>query len=191
MKNQLVVLVGSMFLCSLLLYAVSVGASETVTTEPGARSYNFVSSYSVSIDAPVEVVWLHIRDLGAWMYDFEMSHVSGVPGDVGEVIRLYADQDFLMQVVESIPQELLVMANLPSNFKGEKSTGIGVVTMKQIESVTVVTLTMSRRYTWNGQGESPQKLTRQSHSFQADTKARWARFLNRLKLLAEGQSNSD
>ncbi len=180
MKNVMTVLIGSLLLCS-----VDVSASETITTEPNENSYNFVSSYSVLIDAPAEVVWPHLRNLGAWMYEFEMSNVSGEPGQLGEVMRLYEGQDFLVQIIEAIPQKLLVMANLPSGFKGEKSTGIGVTTLTQIESATRVTLTMSRRYTWTGEGENTQKLTRQSQSFREDTKARWVRFLKRLKLIAE------
>jgi hypothetical protein len=164
-------------------------ASETITVEPDGDSYHFVSHYSVAIDAPAEAVWEHLVRLDSWMYELDMSLVSGSPGQEGEVRRLYAGQDFLVQVTKVIPNELLVVVNLPSTFNGEHSTGIVVTTLHEAEGTTAVDMTMSRRYTWQGDGENPMKRQRESKEFAESTKAMWQDgFLGRLRSLAEGRA---
>ncbi len=161
-------------------------ASAMLAVEPDSDSYHFVSHYRVSIDAPPDTVWEHLIDLGSWMYEFELQHVSGDPRKAGEVLRLYAEQNFFVQITKAIPSELLVIANLPSTFKGEFSTGIGVMTLHEIGAKTVVDLTMSRRYSWREEGENPMKRIRESSAFNQNTDAMWQdRFLERLRALSE------
>ena len=169
-----------------LVLSSEARASDTITLEPNHRSYHYVSHYSVAIGAPVEVVWEHLINLGSWMYEFEMALASGTPGEVGEVRRLFAEQDFFVQITKIIPNELLVFANLPSTFKGEFSTGIGVITLHESRGTTTVNMTMSRRYSWESEGLNPQKKTRESQEFSQNTRAMWQdRFLAKLRSLAE------
>ena len=119
------------------------------------------------------------------MYDFEMSHVSGMWGEEGEVLRLYSGQDFFSQITSAVPNELLVVANLPSKFKGEYSTGIAVITLNETQGKTTVDLTISRRFTWQGEGINPMKSTRESPEFIKNTRTMWDRFLEKLRALSE------
>ena len=169
----------------MLLCSLSMQASDTITTEPGDDAYRFVSHYRIRIDAPVEIVWSHLIDLGSWMYDFEMSHVSGVAGKEGEVLRLYPGQDFFSQIISIVPNELLVVANLPIAFKGEMATGVTVITLNAFQDRTTVDLTISRRFTWQAEGENPMKSARESPEFVERTRAMWGRFLEKLRALSE------
>lgn len=176
-----------------LLYSAELQASEAITHEPDGSSYQFVSHYRVTIDASAETVWNHLIDLGSWMFEFEMTHVSGTPGREGEIRRLYAGQDFLMQIIHAVPEELLVIANLPSTFKGEYSTGIGVMSLVAADGQTTVDLTMSRRYSWDAKDQNPMQQVRESPEFIENTRAMWEdRFLQRLRSLSEdGNVESD
>ncbi len=174
------------FALLVVLLFSSAGAVESVVAEHGSDAYHYVSSHSISIDAAPDVVWVHLERLDSWMYEFELSHVAGEPGRPGEVLRLYPEQAFFVQILEIDAPKLLVMANLPSVFGDESSTGLGVVSLHERADGTEVALTMSRRYTWLGEGENPQLATRSSAAFQEATNAMWGRFLDRLTTLAEG-----
>lgn len=173
-----------MLICT-MLFSASIAASGTLTPEPGSGSYQFVSHYRIEIDAPVPTVWKQLVDVGAWMYEFDMTLESGLPGETGEIRRLYSGQDFFVQITKVVPNELLAMANLPSTFNGEYSTGVGVITLNASKRGTVVDLTMSRRYEWRGEGDNPMRATRASEGFNSTTDATWGRFLERLRTLAE------
>ena len=167
-------------------WALPAFAGGTITPEPGDDSYRFDAHYRITIDAPVEVVWPQLMDLGSWMVDFAMSHVSGEAGKTGEVLRLYPEQDFLVQITSIVPNESLVVANLPVRFKGEFSTGTTVITLYGSEGRTTVDLTMSRRYTWEQEGENPFRALRSSPEFTENSSAMWNRFLEQLRTLSEG-----
>ncbi len=173
-----------LLLTVLLLASSILFASETLTEEPDDNSYNYVSHYSIEINAPVEVVWSNLVNFGSWMYEFEMETISGQGELEGQVLRLYEGQDFFMQVTKAIDNELLVIVNLPSSMEGELSTGIAVTSMREINGNTTVNLTMSRRYTWSGRGENHLKSRRQSKTFNDNTRALWNRFLGRLAELS-------
>ncbi len=169
-------------------FGVSPAFSAALTPEPDSSTYNFVTHYRVVINAPRADVWPVLVDLKSWMYEFELATLSGQPGQEGQVLRLYAGQDFKVQVLRVVPDELLVLANLPMTFEDEFVTGIGVMTLHETDSGTEVALTMSRRYTWNGEGDNPLRVTRSSAAFQDRTRAMWQdRFLERLKMLAESK----
>ncbi|MDJ0910109.1 MAG: hypothetical protein QNI99_13010 [Woeseiaceae bacterium] len=175
-------------LCALAALAcmTDVHASESISSEPGGEAYYFSSHYTVEIDAPVSAVWDQLIDLGSWMYEFEMSLESGAPGEEGEVRRLYAEQDFFIQTIKAIPNELLVFANLPATFNGEESTGVTVISLSEADGVTTVSLTMSRRFSWAGTEPNPMRAMRESPDFQERTRAMWEdRFLGRLRSLIE------
>ncbi len=171
--------------CALFLAASLAFASETLTDEPEGNSYNFVTHYSVEIDAPAKIVWKHLVDLGAWMYDFEMKPISGHDALEGRVLRLYEGQDFRVQITKVIPGKLLVITNLPSTMDGELlAGGTSVTTLTEHAGKTTVELTMSRRYVWNSRGENHLKTRRQSETFSKNTRATWNRFLGKLSVLA-------
>jgi len=176
--------VAALLFIAVVLSTVS-HASDQITVEPDKDTYHFVSQYSIEVAAPNEVVWKHLTNLGSWMYEFEMSHYSGKVGQVGEVFRLYPQQDFLVQITSLVPDKTLVIANLPSTIGGERSTGVGVITLNKIRGKTIVNLIMSRRYTWLGQGSNPLKATRESMAFQKNTRATWNKFLEKLRSLSE------
>ncbi len=183
-----------MILLRLALYAAAIAsipsavASETVTPEPDHSAYHFVSHFSVDIEASAEDVWPQLRDLGSWMYEFDLTLESGEAGEKGEVRRLYAGQDFFIQVTRIIPEKLLVFANLPSSFNGEHSTGVAIISITEAGGTSTVSLTMSRRYRWDGEGENPNMALRESDEFQERTRSMWQdRFLGRLKSLVESR----
>lgn len=175
---------GLIFTLILFLSAQSI-AFESVVSEPDDNAYNYVSHYRIEIEAQPQTVWKHLKNLGSWMVDFEMSHVSGTEGAVGEVLRLYPQQDFFCQITALVPNELLVIANLPVTFKGEFSTGAGIITLNETKNGAVVDVTMSRRYTWEGEGSNPMKGMRESADFQQGSQATWNKFLEKLRSLSE------
>ena len=161
-------------------------ASETVTAEPGGSAYHYVAHYSVEISASAAEVWEHLVNVGSWMYELDLTLESGTAGQEGEVRRLYAGQDFFIEITKVIPNKLLVFVNLPTTFDGEYSTGVAVITLDEFDGVTRVNLTMSRRYTWDRAEPNPYRSNRESAEFQERTRAMWEdRFLNRLRSLAE------
>lgn len=139
----------------LILYIAFVssalGNSESLTTEPGLETYNLVTHYRVIIAAPPTRVWPILIDLKSWMFDFELSTLSGKPGTEGQVLQLYAGQEFKVQVTKVIANKMMAIVNLPMTFKDEFVTGIGVMTLHPTPIGTEVSLTMSRRYTWTGE----------------------------------------
>lgn len=172
-----------------LMASTAIANSEALTPEPSPDAYSFVTHYRIPIDAPKAQVWPYLVDLKAWMYEFELSPISGHPAQEGQILRLYTGQDFKIQITKVIPNEMLAISNLPMTFKDEHVTGVGVMTLHDKGDGTEVSLTMSRRYTWKGEGENPLRATRNSEDFHAQTKAMWqSRFLARLKCLAEGHT---
>ena len=170
-----------------LMFAKS-WSSAAVTFEPKTDSYHFVTHYRINIDAPPATVWQHLIDLKSWMYEFELSQLHGASGQPGQVLRLYENQDFEVLVTAAIDERMLAIANLPLTFRQEYGTGNGVMTLHNTETGTELSLTMTRRYTWKGEGENPLLLQRQSTAFQQRTRDMWqGRFLTRLKELAEAQ----
>lgn len=160
-------------------------ANETLTDEPDNSAYHFTTSYQVEVNAPANKVWTHAINFGSWMVDFDMLHHSGQRGQVGEVMRLYKEQDFFIQAIAMVPYSSITIANLPSTFQGERSTGVGVIHLIETGGKTTVSLTMSRRYVWVGEGVNTMKEVRQTQRFIDGTRNTWKRFLGQLKLLAE------
>lgn len=172
--------------------SMSLASSETLTVEPDGEAYSFVSHYRISIDASADAVWEALLDFESWMVDFELSTVSGSPGTVGHVARLYGGQDFLIQVTAAEPQRMLSVANLPLSFNGEFGTGVALFTLHECGDSTEVSLSMSRRYSPEGEGFRELRATRQSREFQERTRTMWKdRFLERLKANAEGLRKAD
>ncbi|MFK7915161.1 MAG: SRPBCC domain-containing protein [Pseudomonadales bacterium] len=173
---------------SLALLSTLAIASESLIDEPDGKTYNFVSHYSIEIDAPAHQVWKHLINLGSWMIDFEMAPVSGFDTLEGRVLRLYEGQDFHVQITKAIPSKLLVLTNLPMSMEGEQlASGTSVTTLTESAGKTTVGLTMSRRYVWTKPGENHLKARRQSETFIKNTRATWGRFLQKLSDLSSNE----
>ena len=160
-------------------------AEDFISQESAVNTYNYVSSYEIAINSPPGAVWKNLENLQSWMYAFELSHHSGNKCEVGEVLRLYPNQEFYIQVTGKVKDKLLTIVNLPSLLNGEQSTGVGVISLVPNGSETLVQLTMSRRYEWVGEGVNTMKQRRESKEFQSSTAQMWGNFLNRLKELSE------
>ena len=186
------------FVCTAILLCTAGGVtaeklprnpSASLTPEPSSETYNFVAHYRVQIDASREAVWPYLIDFKSWMYEFELSTIAGTPGSEGQVVRLYEGQDFKIQVTRVIHDEMVAIVNLPITFDGELGTGTAVMTLHDSAGGCEMALTMSRRYSWQGEGENPLRATRETAEFHARTDAMWQdRFLTRLKALAEGNA---
>jgi len=168
-----------------ILACCQATAEDFLSQEPDENAYNFVSSYEVVINSTPDVVWKNLENLDSWMYKFELSHHSGSKGKVGEVLRLYPNQEFYIQVTGKVKNKLLTIANLPSTFNGEASNGVGVLNVVSDGSKTIVQLIMSRRYEWSGADKNPMRAKRESKEFQNSTAEMWSGFLNKLKELSE------
>ena len=163
-------------------------AEETLTPEPGDDAYNFVSHYRTTIDAPPAQVWPALIDLPGWMPAFELATVEGSPGTGGHVMRLYPEQEFLIQVTAVVPEQLLTIVNLPMTLQGEDSTGTGVFTLHDLGGATEVSLTLSRRYVPDPSAPDTLRETRASEPFRQQTRAMWQdQFLGRLKSVVEAK----
>lgn len=163
-------------------------ASEAVTPAPEGSDYHYVSHYSLEVDASVSAVWQQVVDLKSWMHEFELASVAGEPGETGEVLRLYPNQPFLIQVTARVPEQALVFANLPVQFNGETLSGVAVITIADVGKASIVNVTLSRYFRWDDTAPNPSRALRESETFQNNTRAMWQeRFLPRLKALAESR----
>lgn len=177
-------------LVCLLPHDYALGDSATLTAEPNGETYNFTTHYRVQISASREAVWPVLLDLKSWMYEFELTPVTPDIEGEGRVLRLYSGQAFEIQISKIVPLELLSIVNLPLNFEGELTTGVGIITLHENASGCEVSVTMSRRYTWTDQGENPVRAVRETAAFQEQTRAMWQdRFLRRLKERVEANYN--
>lgn len=171
------------FIAITLHFSLPVSAELFVTDEPEDGAYRVVEHYQVEINASESKVWTHLIDLGAWMDEFEMSPVSGSVGQMNQVFRLYPGQNFYIQITGMIPNKLLTIANLPAEFNGELSLGAGIIQLAASQQHTIVSVTLSRRFT--KQGSNPMKEKRQSKEFREISETRWQKFLLNLRELSE------
>ena len=102
-------------------------------------------------------------------------------------------QDFYLQTVKVIPEKLLMQVNLPSLYRDEYSTGVGIFTLHSLCPTarcdsTRVSVIMDRRYVWQGDGSNGTRAVRASADFNEATRAAWEdNYLPRLKSLAEDE----
>jgi hypothetical protein len=168
---------------SLVTYTAS--AEPFFVDSDAADSYHFVDAYEIVIDRTPEVVWPILVDQSLWT-DFEMIHESGPRNAEGEVLRLYPGQDFFVQIVNLIPERMMVVANLPSTMEGEASIGLAMLTLADLGGKTLVSNFMVRYYDWTADGPNPLRARRESAEYQAFNREMWQeRYLPRLRELAE------
>ena len=177
---------GKMILLLPLLSAAyaAEGDPPGITPDVETADYHVVTHHQVTIKRPAADVYPHVVDFGSWI-GFDFVHVAGPDAGEGAIYRLYRDQDFFFQITRLIPDKLVVGVNLPSDFQGEQSSGVAVISLIELEGETVVTVTMSRQYDWTGEGPNPNQKARASKEFQENTRIMWEeRFLPRLAELA-------
>lgn len=168
-----------------------VGIPDEVSA--GSNAYHTSFYYEILIDRPAALIWPHLIQQSTWIEsDFEP--VSGVPGQVGNIQRLYAGQQFYMQTLKVIPEKLLLQVNLPSLYRDEYSTGVGIFTLHPVCpnarcNSTRLSVIMDRRYVWQGEGHNGTRDVRGSVDFNEATRVAWEdNYLPRLKSLAEAES---
>jgi len=156
-----------------------------------AASYHFVATYEILIDRPPEDVWPVLIDQASWT-DFAMIHESGPRNAEGEVLRLYPEQEFFIEIIELIPERMFVVANLPSAIDGEESVGIAMMTLADVDGKTLVTNFMARHYNWTGDGPNPLRARRASAEFREFNRAGWEdQLLPRLRDLVEASPHRE
>ncbi len=185
MNVRVILLFGVVVILLTPMNAVRASGDAGTSPRPSTDSYHVVFHHQIKIQKPAAIVWPHLIRQNSWI-DFDLIHVSGPRLQEGEVFRLYEGQEFYVQTIKLIPNELYVGVNLPSTFEGEDSTGIAVFSLTESDGKTVVTVTMSRQYFWVGDGPNPMRKIRESEQFRESTRALWEeKFLPRLRELAE------
>ena len=167
----------------------SLSSAETSSFRTNlSNSYYYTDHHEIVIDQSAEEVWKHVINVGSWMYDFDMVHESGPTNAEGEVLRLYAGQDYFFEVTKMVTGRLLVGINLPvTNPEGEISEGLAMITLTEINGKTEVSVFMNRKYSWPHELPNPVRETRDSEEFATSRRDTFGRFLVRLRDISEGQ----
>jgi len=169
-----------------LVYAAAAPmASAQLSPFDGAPgdAYYYIDHYEVAIDRPLADVWPILVDLGAWMPGLtEANGVSPQAVD-GTDFRLYGD--FRMKVAEVIPEQLIVLVNLPASQEGEDTQGIVMVSVRETGGQTVVSLFMSRVFFWFDRAPNPLRARRESTGFSEERRSGYIDILSTLKDIAE------
>jgi hypothetical protein len=181
MINKLVVVL-------LVLTTCQIAYSETSSFSTDlTNSYYYTDHHEIVINRKAEEVWPHLVNLGSWMYIFAMEHYSGIEGQEGEVLRLYKNQDYFFEITKLVENELLVGINLPiTTPSGELSAGLAMMTLTGTDGSTVVSVLMSRKYSWLDDGLNNDRTKRETPEFAVNRKNTFGKFLARLKSLSEG-----
>ncbi|PCJ27257.1 MAG: hypothetical protein COA96_03480 [SAR86 cluster bacterium] len=148
-------------------------------------SYYYTDHFDITIGRSVSVVWPHILEMSSWMpWMAETNSTSSTVAE-GDLIRLY--DDFYIEVAKIIPENMVLLVNLPNSQEGEATQGIAMVTIKEIDADnSVVSIFMSRIYYWFGENENQQRTTRESEEFSNSRQTTFKNnFLSQLKQLAE------
>jgi len=178
-------------LAAACLYKTAAHAEDFIIDSELAASYHFVATYEILIDRPPADVWPVVIDQASWT-DFAMIHESGPRNAEGEVLRLYPEQEFFIEIIELIPERMFVVANLPSTIDGEESVGIAMMTLADVDGKTLVTNFMARHYNWTGDGPNPLRARRASAEFREFNRAGWEdQLLPRLRDLVEASSRRE
>lgn len=100
------------------------------------------------------------------------------------MFRLYRGQNFFLQVTKIIPNKLIVGVNLPASQRGEKAVaGVVMMTLMSKGSETVVSVFLSRQYSWFAKTADPLRKVRESARFAKSRRANFEKALERLKRL--------
>lgn len=169
-----------------LIASSAMAQVQPLDIEEGA-SYYHSDHFEVAIDAPLGDVWPHIENMGSWMPWMKKPEGETQQISEGDIINLYGN--FNVEVAKIVPENMVLIVNLPSEDRAEKSQGIAMVSVSAIdEQRTVVSIYMSRIYYWFSALENAQRVTRSSEEFAKSRKDMFQNlFLTNLKALAEGK----
>lgn len=164
--------------------ATAKGQISPLESEIGA-SYYYTDHYEVLIEKPVEDVWPHILEMGSWM-PWAAADEGGSVVSEGDIINLY--EDFYIEVAKVLPESMILLVNLPNSQEGEDTQGLAMVTAKEADGKTLVSLFMSRIYYWFSIDENGLRERRSTSEFRASRRATYKEnFLLKLKELAESE----
>jgi hypothetical protein len=175
------------WLLTMLSPAVAQWAIAQVSPFSSAEdeSYYYIDHYEVAIDKSVTEAWPLVVDLSAWIPGLQGLNGRRPMAEEGETFLLY-DQ-FSMSVAKVVPEQLVVMVNLPAVQQREETQGVVMLSARQVGERTIVSLFMSRVFFWTDATENVLRATRESKEFSEQRKATYQAMLNELKLVAESR----
>jgi hypothetical protein len=146
--------------------------------------YYYTDHFEIDIEAPAEEVWPQLVKMRTWLPWMANSSSDNPIVSEGERVNLYGE--FYIEVVKVVPQDFVLLANLPAQQEGEQSHGIAMVTLSELSGSSVVSIFMSRANLWYGEAKSPLREKRESQEFSAGRQAMFKdNFLEKLKSLVE------
>jgi hypothetical protein len=146
-------------------------------------SYYYIDHYEVVIEKPIHEVWPHVLEMGSWM-PWTAAEEGSLKISQGDVINLY--DDFYIEIVRVIPESMVLLVNLPNSQEAEDTQGMAMLTAKESEGRTLVSLFMSRIYYWFDPGENELRERRATNEFSSSRRSTYKEnFLSKLKELAE------
>lgn len=147
-------------------------------------SYYYVDHFEVTIDRPVSEVWPHVVTMGRWMP--WMAAKDSPSGTISEGKKVHLYGDAYIEVVKIIPRKMVLLANLPNIENGESSQGVAMISVVENQGKTIVSIFMSRIYSWFDSAPNTQRSTRESETFVKQRREMFQeKFLEKLKHLAE------
>jgi len=135
------------------------------------ESYYYVDHYEVLIDRPASAVWPFVVDFGSWMPGILDANETRPIAKEGEIFRLYGE--FFMEVSKVIPERLLVMVNLPATQEREDTHGLMMLSVKEADGRTVVSMFMSRIFYWFETEENALRERRESTELSMSRTSPW------------------
>ena len=147
-------------------------------SQDAGESYYYVDHYEILINQPVNEVWQATLAMGQWV-PFLADALPEEPVVEGQVFHLY-DQ-FSLKVAQLIPEQMLLLINLPTVQESEYTQGVVMISLAGTETGTLVSMFMSRAYFWFDGEQNPLRYTRESRDFQQERNDTYSRLLQNLK----------
>jgi hypothetical protein len=185
--------------------ATPAQASPAQGKDDGTTSHaGYVSIAEIVIDAPPNVVWPQVLDIGSWIYDFHFVSVAGEVGRAGETKHLWPveveilngiasvaeqertlDNATVLKTIAAVPDKLWYGVNLPKAEGDARSNGVNLVVLTERDGKTLVTAIRSKESLCPSPA-SAQATQKHMYEYQPVAQHRWVhKYLPRLKELAE------
>ena len=151
---------------------------------PNSYSYYFVDHFEIVIDKPLKDVWPHVLAMGSWIPAMAGGDLNPSSFSEGDIFNIYGN--FNVEITKVIPENMILMINMPTSDKGERTQGVAMITTTETRGKTLVSLFMSRIYFWFTTDNNPQRITRETENFSVNRKSSYKdNFLTKLKEIAE------
>lgn len=164
----------------------------TLDEKPYESDYFFVET---TIDHPVEAVWPHALDIGAWMSDHRLETVSGEAGRVGHFERVFPEgmgsdvplpHYHLYGIANVIPNKLIALEVFPerggSYGKTREKTSFDVLLFSDLGDRTRLAFLLIDVYLSPASDQSEHPLMRDADGFKV-AQERIARYFDNLRAL--------